>query len=127
MFAERHGKIAHGAITQKGCAATGEERLRGNIVDRRSLVLPAFVGRREDPRPGEFLSDYWAVSEAGDWERDVEIGNAHGRDAIRFIREERAPHILNWIASEMVYKRHFGPVEIGFFHEIGALVVRTRR
>ena len=97
------------------------------LRERRPLVLPAFVGRRQDPRPGEFLSDYWAVSETGNWEHDVEIGTAHARDAVRFIRAERAPHVLNWIASEMVHKRRFGPVEVGFFHEIGALVVRTRR
>ena len=95
--------------------------------ERQLLVLPAFVDRRQDPRPGEFLSDYWAVNETGDWERDVEIGNAHARDAVRFIRAERAPHVLNWIASEMVHKRRFGPIEVGFFHEIGALIVRTRR
>ena len=43
------------------------------------------------------------------------------------MREERAPHVLNWIASEMIHKRHFGPIEVGFFHELGVLVLRTGR
>ena len=95
--------------------------------ERQSLLLPAFVTRRTEPKLGESLWDYWAASETGDWERDVEIGCAHARDAIHFIRAERAPHLLNWIASEMIHKGHFGPVEVGFFNELGALIVRTRR
>jgi hypothetical protein len=43
------------------------------------------------------------------------------------MREERMPHVLNWIVSEMIHKRHFGPIEVGFFHELGAIVLRTRR
>ena len=93
----------------------------------RPLVLPAFIARRADPRAGESLRDYWAVSETGGWERDVETGCAHAREAMRFLRQERAPHLLTWIASDMIHKRHFGPVEVGFFHELGALIVRTRR
>ena len=52
-------------------------------------------------------------------------GRIHARDAIRFMREERAAHALNWIVSDMIRKRRFGPVEVGFFHELGALVLRT--
>jgi hypothetical protein len=92
-----------------------------------SPVLPAFVGRRQDPGPGESLCDYWAVAETGDWERDVATGSAHARDSIRFIRQEKVSHLLNWIAAEMIGKGRFGSVEIGFFHEIGALVLRTKR
>src|SRR5688572_10128921 len=88
----------------------------------RPLVLPDFVARRADPKLGESLRDYWAVTETGDWERDVETGCAHARDATRFLRDERAPHILAWIAEEIVHKARFGPVEVGFFHEIGALI-----
>ena len=91
------------------------------------LALPSFVALRQDPRPGEFLRDYWSVSETGNWSRDVALGRAHAREAVRFMREERAPHVLNWIASEIIRKRHFGPVEVGFFQELGALVLRAKQ
>ena len=29
--------------------------------------------------------------------------------------------------ADMIGKRRFGPLEVGFFHEIGALVLRTKR
>ena len=90
-------------------------------------MLPAFVATRQDPRPGEFLRDFWCIQETGNWSRDVATGRAHARDALRFLREERAPHVLNWIASEMIRKCHFRPVEVGFFHELGLLVFRTGR
>ena len=90
-------------------------------------MFPAFVATRQDPRPGEFLRDFWSVQDTGNWSRDVATGCAHARDALRFMREERAPHVLNWIASEMIRKHHFGPVEVGFFHELGTLILGTRR
>ena len=111
------GRNAAPALVNRGRTSHG----------RRPLVLPTFVARRTDPRPGESLRDYWAVSETGDWERDVETGCAYTREAMRFLREERAPHMLTWIASDMIGKRHVGPIEVGFFHEIGALIVRTKR
>ena len=110
-------------------AHTPDQARRASRVStaRRQLVLPAFVARRQGPKLGESLQDYWAENETGDWERDVKTGSAHARDAIRFIREERVSHLLNWIAAEMIGKRRYGPLEVGFFHEIGALVLRTRR
>jgi len=90
-------------------------------------VLPAFVAARPDPKPGEFLRDFWCADESGDWSRDVVRGRIHARDAMRFMRAERAPHVLNWIVSDMLRKHRFGPVEVGFFHELGALVVRTEK
>jgi hypothetical protein len=79
------------------------------------------------PEPGEFLRDFWSVQESGNWSRDIATGRAHARDTLRFISEKRAPHALNWIASEMIQKRHFGPVEVGFFHELGTILLRTGR
>ena len=121
------GKVAQQAM-RPNAVRPSATRLRRRVAQcSRPLVLPAFVARRSDPKLGESLRDYWAVSETGDWERDVETGCLHARDAMRYLREERAPHILTWIASEMIHKGRFGPVEVGFFHEIGALIVRTRR
>jgi hypothetical protein len=54
-------------------------------------------------------------------------GRIHARDAIRFMREERAAHALNWIVSDMIRKRRFGPVEVGFFHELGTTILRAGR
>ena len=94
-------------------------------VDNRPLVLPAFVAARRDPGPGEFLRDFWCTDESGDWSRDVVTGRIHARDAIRFIQVERTPHVLNWIVADMMRKRRFGPLEIGFFQELGAVVLRV--
>ncbi len=55
------------------------------------------------------------------------IGCTRARDALRLMFKPRAPHVLNWIASEMIQKRHFGPIEVAFFHELGAVVLRTGR
>ena len=93
----------------------------------RSVVFPVFVSTRQDPKPGEFVRDFWCVQETGNWSRDVATGRAHARDVLRFMQEERAPHVLNWITSEMIHKRHFGPIEVGFFHELGVLVLRAGR
>jgi len=41
------------------------------------------------------------------------------------MREEGVPHVLNWIALDMVRKSYFGPIEVGFFHELGTYVLRT--
>jgi hypothetical protein len=90
-------------------------------------MLPTFVAVRMDPRPGEFLRDFWSVKESGNWSRDIATGRAHAREALRFMHEERASHVLNWIASEMIQKRHFGPIEVGFFHELGTIMLRTGR
>ena len=93
----------------------------------RPLVLPAFVAARRNPRPGEALRDFWCADESGDWARDVVTGRIHAQDAMRFMREERTPHPLNWIVADMMRKGRFGPLEVGFFQELGALVLRAER
>ncbi len=102
-------------------------RDRARHRDQRPVTFPTFVTMRQDPKPGEFLRDFWSVQETGNWSRDVTTGRDHARDALRFMREERTPHVLNWIASDMIQKRRFGPIEVGFFAEFGALVLRTGR
>lgn len=98
------------------------------VGSKQPPAYPAFVAVRRSPGPGEFLRDFWVVSESGTWSRDVAAGRRHARAAIRFMREERAPHILNWIAADMVRKQHFGPIEVGFFHELGrALLEHAHR
>src|ERR671929_1282453 len=118
-----HTRIGRGRHSTKERSST--DVCPREPMDDCPLVLPAFVAARRDPKPGEFHRDFWCVDESGDWSRDVVTGRIHARDAIRFMREERAPHVLNWIVSDMMRKCRFGPVEVGFFHELGALVLRT--
>lgn len=82
------GKVAQKVASLKAASAH-------SLLRSRSLVLPTFIALRLDPRPGELLQDCWCVSETGDWKRDVAIGCVHARDAIRLIRQDRTPHLLN--------------------------------
>ena len=123
-----HTRNRGGRDSRNETRSTGIRVPAWNLIqDKVAPVFPTFVAIRTDPKPGEFLRDFWCVQETGNWSRDIATGRAHARDALRFLREERASHVLNWIASEMIQKRRFGPIEVGFFHELGALVLRTGR
>lgn len=87
-----------------------------------TAALP-FVAMREQPKVGEFPRCFWTAKPSGDWDADNRFGHTFARQALEAMRDDRFPGLLAWIVADMMKRKKFDAVMVGFLHGIGEALV----
>lgn len=69
--------------------------------------------------------DFWHVSPTGDYATDCQKGRDLAAELQRHMYFGSSPILLKSVAEAIVRKGQFGPIEIGFFHEIGEALLAS--
>ena len=64
--------------------------------------------------------------ESGNYRLDNDRGKQFARDLMQRMSEQEAPFMLGSVAKAIAEKGCFGGIEIGFFHEIAATLLRAQ-
>jgi len=91
-----------------------------------TAALP-FVAMSERPKAGEFPLCFWTAETSRDWDADYRRGQAYGRQALEAIAKDRFPGLLIHIVAEMMKRRKYDIIMIGFFQALGDAFVPPDR
>lgn len=67
---------------------------------------------------------YWqSEPEDRDWSEGCEEGRQRASDLVDFMQSQNDPSLLNRVGKAIVGAGRYGPVETGFFQQIGANLI----
>lgn len=73
-------------------------------------------------RGGEI--DYWqSDNDNQDWSEGCQEGRQRAADLVDFMQSQNDPSLLNRVGKAIVGAGRYGPVETGFFQQIGANLI----
>ena len=70
---------------------------------------------------------FWTAETSRDWGADYRRGQAYGRQALEAIAKDRFPGLLINIVAEMMKRRKYDIIMIGFFQALGDAFVPPDR